>query len=238
MSTIGDFLRSQEYLDFIVNDDNFPVDEDSIEKIIEYLLTRHRPTLIDEDYQNAQSDIHWFAHTYHEFNKQVKASTKLNEDYNFSWDYPVAKQLLKFVEKDDKDEDYDDGVTHFNKEYDEYEEDDEHENWMMYLTENLKLWLSLLKISLTMDPFDESLKYDDDKLIIPRLTQDETELGFKFTGENAYENVKTREETILFIIQKMGQVFTERGNTEGYKKWIEFSRVHLQSVLKTPLVLT
>jgi len=117
------------------------------------------------------------------------------------------------------------------------EDDKINNDQLLLIKETLKVWLSLLKISLTATPFDESLKYgDNDELLIPRLTQDETEFGFEFQMEGAYDNVKTREETVLYIIHKMGQVYTERGNTHGYKEWIEFCRIHLQSVLRTPLV--
>jgi len=245
--SIGEFLGSQLYIDFVVNDSNFPVDDDSVQEIIDYLLSNHRRTFIDSEHPHSQSNIHWFAHSFVEFQQELQRKEEKALDsgsdsdddlyeYILTWDYPIAKMLLNFVDTSDNFRQQD-GITQFT-----YKNNDEDEGlndeWILFLKETLKVWLSLLKISLTTKPFDERLTFNGDELLIPRLTQDETELGFKFTGENAYENVKTREETILFIIQKMGQVYTERGNTEGYKKWIEFCQVHLQSVLKTSLVMT
>ena len=213
--TIKDFISSEDYQNFIGNDIDFPTEE-TAEKIIEYLLLKHELNKLAEEQEK-------LANAPEEENTK-EAQEELNKNGVYSIEMrmvndPTAKHLIKII---------DPGVN---------EDDKINNNQLLSIKETLKVWLSLLKISLTAAPFDESLKYgDSSELLIPRLTQDETEFGFEFTGNDAYEHVKTREETVLYIIHKMGQVYTERGNTRGYKEWREFCRIHLQSVLRTPLV--
>lgn len=218
--TIKDFISSEDYQNFIGNDIDFPTEE-TPEKIIEYLLLKHEPIYLNEDYEDKESNICYFAYNYQALQKELNQNGEkgISQDFILEWNYPTTKYLIKIIDPD-------------------VNEDDKINNdQLLLIKETLKVWLSLLKISLTATPFDESLKYgDNDELLIPRLTQDETEFGFEFQMVDAYDNVKTREETVLYIIHKMGQVYTERGNTRGYKEWIEFCRIHLQSVLRTPLV--
>lgn len=218
--TIKDFISSEDYQNFIGNDIDFPTEE-TAEKIIEYLLLKHEPIYLNEDNEDQETNICYFAYNYQALQEELNKNGDrgISQDYILEWNYPTAKHLIKII---------DPGVN---------EDDKINNNQLLSIKETLKVWLSLLKISLTAAPFDESLKYgDSSELLIPRLTQDETEFGFEFTGNDAYEHVKTREETVLYIIHKMGQVYTERGNTRGYKEWREFCRIHLQSVLRTPLV--
>lgn len=215
--TIKNFISSEDYQNFIGNDIDFPTEE-TAEKIIEYLLLKHEPIYLNKDKEDKESDICYFAYNYQALQKELNQNGEhgISQGVILDWNYPTTKYLIKIINPMVKE---DDKIN------------------MLFIKETLKVWLSLLKISLTAAPFDESLKYgDNDELLIPRLTQDETEFGFEFQMEGAYDNVKTREETVLYIIHKMGQVYTERGNTHGYKEWIEFCRIHLQSVLRTPLV--
>ena len=87
----------------------------------------------------------------------------ISQEFILEWNYPTIKYLIKIIDPD-------------------VNEDDKINNdQLLLIKETLKVWLSLLKISLTATPFDESLKYgDNDELLIPRLTQDETEFGFEF----------------------------------------------------------
>jgi len=223
MPTIEDLLASEEYDKFIGNDSSFPMDETSIKNIIEYLSAKYPDRILDHNFEHAQSVIYSFANNWMQCKKEIDIPD--NNDYNgfiLNWDYPIAKQMYIWI----NEVKFEVGLT----------QDRSDETWFVELRENLNVWLSLLKISLTNNPFDENLKYNDDELLVPRLTADKQQVGFYFEDDDSYENLKSREETLLFLIQQMGEIYKERGNLKGYKKWIEHCRVYLQSVLTTPLL--
>lgn len=229
MTTIQNFLGSEEYSNFIENDSSFPMDENSVKNIIEYLSAKYPDEMIDENFEHAQSEICYFANNWINCKAEIDIAEEKDNDYdnvNLNWDYPVAKQMYIWINESNNIK-FEIGLTH----------DEDDEQWFVQLKGNLNVWLSLLKISLTNDPFDESLKYNDDaELLVPRLTADKQQVGFYFEEDEAYENIQTREETLLFLIHQMGEIYKERGNLKGYNKWVEHCRIYLQSVLTMPLL--
>lgn len=227
------FIESENYKKFVGSDVDFPTEE-TVDNIIQYLLSKYQPIRIAPNQEHEQSDIHFFSYNYYTLKRELdKNGNKMKIiDFTIDWKYPTLKKLYSFVKKNDDD----DSGSDDDSDDDDWDDGEDDETIMPILVETLKSWLSMLKISLLMEPFDESLKYQENTTLfsIPRLSQDESELGFKF--KRSYENVKTREETVLYIIQQMAQVYKERGNTHGYNKWIEFCTIHLQSAIKTPLV--
>ena len=227
-SELCDF--SELYEDYIVNDISFPT-HGHAEEILEYLLAKdYTPKMTSETQKSRQSSLQWFAHAFdwYRSNWTVGDWNVNNWDGN-GWDYPSFRRLLdsEVVSGDSPPER---GLTSLSTAA--------ASNCLGTLENNVNVLLTLLKIDLSLQPFNEDLRNN-----VPRLLpvdweepEEPEKLLFFPTRECSSDVVPTREATVLFLIGEMGKVYRERGNERGYKKWMEHCRIYLQSVLSTSLV--
>ena len=233
-----DFFDSDDYENYVVDDVSFPTGG-TAPQILAYLLAKgHIPRMVEgaESPRDTQSSLYHFAQTF--------VWVRTWDDDKILWDYPETKWFLDIITNavEESDDEEIPGITSTGT-----------DEWLGQLETNVNVLLTLLKVDLSRQPFNEDLRvnvprlYVDDvdgifnedlRVNVPRLDVGDPDRIFLFFPDSNSDDAEwasTRKQTVLFLIDNMGYVYTERGNTKGYKKWMEHCRIYLQSVLSTPL---